>query len=87
MPFQVNHNFVAAMDSTLENLNSALRAAVDAFEGPLQSERLRCLKTTDELPDKRTWDLASQVVDLADRVVQLLQPPNLQLAETFLGKS
>lgn len=72
------------MNSALQTLNLALQEAVHAFEGSLQPERLESLKTTDSLPNKETWTLASQTVDLADKVVRLLQPPALQLAEGFL---
>lgn len=78
--------FVVAMDAMLQKVNLALNEAVDAFEGPLKMDRLNTLQTTDSLPDKGTWNLASQTVDLADKVLQLLQPPALQLAESYLGK-
>lgn len=73
------------MDSELQALNAALQKALDAFEGPLKQDRHESLKPTDSLPDKTIRSLASQTVDLADRVVKLLQPPTLQLAESFLG--
>lgn len=74
------------MDTTLKKLNLALQEAVNALEGPLKADRLNTLQTTDSLPDKETWNLASQTVDLADSVLRLLQPPSLQLAESYLGK-
>jgi hypothetical protein len=74
------------MDSALQTLNLALAEALQAFEGKLESERLGTLKVTDSLPDEATWSLALQTVNLADRVVRLLQPPAVQLAESYLGK-
>lgn len=74
------------MDSALQTLNLALQEALHAFEGELEAERLKALKTTDSLPDEATWSLALRTVDLADRVVRLLQPPATQLAESYLGK-
>lgn len=74
------------MEAALKKINLALQEAVDAFEGPLNHERLSGLQTTESLPDKQIWNLASQTVDLADKVVRCLQPPSLQLAESFLGK-
>jgi hypothetical protein len=73
------------MDTILQNLNLAIQEAVAAFEGPLKDARLSTLQTTDSLPDKGVWDLASQTVNLADRLTRLIQPPALQLAESYLG--
>ncbi|CAI6098854.1 unnamed protein product [Clonostachys chloroleuca] len=73
------------MDVALKKINFALQEAADAFEGPLNQERLEHLQTLDSLPDKELWNLASQTVDLADRVIRKLQPPSLQLAESFLA--
>lgn len=70
----------------MKKLNLALQEAADAFEGPLNQERLEHLQTLDSLPDKELWNLTSQTVDLADRVIRKLQPPSLQLAESFLGE-
>jgi gliotoxin/aspirochlorine biosynthesis O-methyltransferase len=74
------------MDLVLQNVNLALQEAVNALEGPLRTDRLTALQTTDSLPDKATWNLASQTIDLADRVLRLLQQPSLQLAESYLGQ-
>ncbi|KAH7361335.1 O-methyltransferase-domain-containing protein [Pyrenochaeta sp. MPI-SDFR-AT-0127] len=73
------------MDEALQKINLAIREATDAFEGPLKGDRLSKLQTTDSLPDKRLWDLASQTVNLADRLLRLIQPPALQLAENYLA--
>jgi hypothetical protein len=73
------------MDSTLKTLNAALREAVDALEGPFKADLLDALKNPDSLPDKETWKLVSETVDLADKVVRLVQPPALQLAESYLA--
>ncbi|KAK5988145.1 O-methyltransferase verK [Cladobotryum mycophilum] len=73
------------MDAVLNKVNLALQEALDALEGPLKEERLNTLLTTDSLPDKEAWNLASQTVDLADKVLRLLQPPSLQLAESYLA--
>jgi hypothetical protein len=73
------------MDSVLQELNTALQEAVDAFDGPLQAELLAQLKDPDSLPDKEPWKLASRTVDLADKLVLQLQPPTLQLAESYLA--
>jgi hypothetical protein len=74
------------MDAALKKINLALQEAADAFEGPLNQHRLEHLQTLDSLPDKELWNLASQTIDLADRVIRKLQPPSLQLAESFLGE-
>lgn len=74
------------MDDALHKINLALQEAVDTFEGPLNTARLSTLQTSDSLPDKALWNLASQTVDLSDRLLHLLQPPALQLAECYLGK-
>jgi hypothetical protein len=73
------------MDSTLKKLNAALQEAVDALDGPLKADLLDALKNPDSLPDKETWKLVSETVDLADKVVRLVQPPALQLAESYLA--
>ncbi|KAH8753126.1 O-methyltransferase-domain-containing protein [Hyaloscypha finlandica] len=73
------------MDDALHKINLALQEAVDAFEGPLNAARLSTLQTSDSLPDKALWNLASQTVDLSDRLLHLLQPPALQLAECYLA--
>ncbi|KAF2092854.1 S-adenosyl-L-methionine-dependent methyltransferase [Rhizodiscina lignyota] len=73
------------MDNTLREAISSLQEAVDALEGPLRTERLRTLQNSDSLPDKETWTLASQTVNLADKLVRLIQPPALQLAESYLA--
>lgn len=74
------------MDSALRKLNLAMEEALADFVGPLNDARLSQLLTTDSLPDKDLWNLALQTVDLADRLSRLLQPPALQLAESYLGK-
>ncbi|RFU78079.1 cytochrome p450 [Trichoderma arundinaceum] len=55
--------------------------------GPLNAERLTTLQANESLPDKneKVWELISQTVNMADRIVKLLQPPAIQLAETYLG--
>ncbi|KAJ4342319.1 hypothetical protein N0V95_006994 [Ascochyta clinopodiicola] len=73
------------MDSALRKLNLAMEEALAAFVGPLNDARLSQLLTTDSLPDKDLWSLASQTVDLADGLSRLLQPPALQLAESYLA--
>ncbi|KAL2759303.1 hypothetical protein ACRALDRAFT_1067839 [Sodiomyces alcalophilus JCM 7366] len=73
------------MDATLRKMNRALQEAADALEGPLKADRIAALQSTDSLPDKETWNLASQTVDLADKVLRLVQPPALQLAESYLA--
>nr|QPI70968.1 O-methyltransferase [Chaetomium cochliodes] len=73
------------MDSVLQKLNEALQEAVDAFDGPLQQDVLARLTDPDSVPDKKTWKLASKTVDLADRLVRQIQPPSLQLAESYLA--
>ncbi|KAF2280355.1 S-adenosyl-L-methionine-dependent methyltransferase [Westerdykella ornata] len=73
------------MDDRLQKINTALQEAVDAFEGPLNDARLSTLQTTDTLPNAQIWNLASQTIDLADRLLRLLQPPALQLAEGYLA--
>jgi len=74
------------MDRLLQKINLVLQEAVEALEGPLKADRLDKLQVTDSLPDKETFNLASKTVNLADKVVRLLQPPALQLAESYLGK-
>nr|QSQ85908.1 methyltransferase [Preussia typharum] len=73
------------MEEALQKVNAALKEAVEAFDGPLKDARLSSLQTTDALPDKDVWNLGSQTVDLADRLLRLLQPPALQLAESYLA--
>ncbi|KAF9732838.1 hypothetical protein PMIN04_009605 [Paraphaeosphaeria minitans] len=73
------------MDDRLQKINVAMQEAVDALEGPLNDARLSTLQTPDALPDKQLWLLASQTINLADRLLRLLQPPALQLAEGYLA--
>nr|A0A1U9YI02.1 RecName: Full=O-methyltransferase verK; AltName: Full=Verticillin biosynthesis cluster protein M [Clonostachys rogersoniana]AQZ42159.1 putative O-methyltransferase [Gliocladium sp.] len=73
------------MEAALKKLNIALQEAIDSFEGPLNQERLNELQTTESLPNKEVWSLASQTIDLADKIIHRLQPPSLQLAESFLA--
>ncbi|KAL2135469.1 hypothetical protein VTI74DRAFT_8328 [Chaetomium olivicolor] len=73
------------MNSMLKQLNATLREAVDALDGPFKRELLDALKSPDSLPDKETWKLAFETVDLADKIIRQVQPPALQLAESYLA--
>lgn len=73
------------MDAALRKVNQALQEAADPLEGPLKADRIAALQSTNTLPDKETWNLASQTADLADKLVRLVQPPALQLAGSYLA--
>ena len=51
----------------------------------MQQDILARLTDPNSVPDKEVWKLASITVDLADRLVRQIQPPALQLAETYLA--
>ncbi|KAL6695447.1 cytochrome P450 [Trichoderma pleuroticola] len=67
--------------------NRVLQDATTNLQGPLNDERVKTLQTTESLPanNKKLWELLSQTVNMADQIVQLLQPPAIRLAETYLA--
>ncbi|PSN67012.1 S-adenosyl-L-methionine-dependent methyltransferase [Corynespora cassiicola Philippines] len=74
-----------SVDSALLNLQKALKDACEALEGPLNQERIDSLQDSNKLPNKQSSLIASQTVDLLDRVSRLVQPPVSVLAESYLA--
>ncbi|KAM0255911.1 hypothetical protein ACHAQJ_005312 [Trichoderma viride] len=77
---------MATLEEFLTKLNLLLEDASRILQGPFNAERLSTLQATESLldQDKKLWELMSQTVNMADRLVQVLQPPAIQLAETYL---
>ncbi|CAI6337012.1 unnamed protein product [Periconia digitata] len=81
-----NSHSSTSMEQVLTKVNGALGEAIDALSGPLQATRLSTLQASDfSLPDKESSELATRTIDLADRLLRLVQPPATQLAESFLA--
>jgi hypothetical protein len=80
---------MATLVEFLTKLNLLLEDANILLQGPFNAERLSTLQVTESLldKDKKAWELMSKTVNMADRLVQILQPPAIQLAETYLGTS
>ncbi|KAL7929944.1 O-methyltransferase domain-containing protein [Trichoderma chlorosporum] len=78
---------MATLEDFLTQFNRVLDDATTNLQGPLKDERLKTLLATESLPanNKRLWELMSQTVNMTDRILQLLQPPEIRLAETYLG--
>lgn len=74
------------MDTLLIQLNDSLRTICDSLERVHAQERLELLQSGNTLPDRKLLNLATESIDLSDRLQRLLQPPSLTLAESFLGK-
>lgn len=71
----------------LSKLNLLLEDAAKILPVEYGDEIHRTLQPTEAGPDtdKTLWELMSKTVDAADRLVKMLQPPAIQLAETYLG--
>lgn len=80
---------MATLEDFLAQFNLVLEDASTNLQGPLNAERVMTLQANESLPDnnKKLWELISQTVNMADQIVQLLQPPAIRLAETYLGMS
>ncbi|KAL7952872.1 O-methyltransferase domain-containing protein [Trichoderma compactum] len=78
---------MSTLEDFLANINRVLEDAIAHLQGPLNDERVKTLQTTESLPanNKKLWELLSQTVNMADQIVQLLQPPAIRLAETYLA--
>lgn len=78
---------MSTLEDFLTQFNRVLEDATTNLQGPLNDERVKTLQTTESLPanNKKLWELLSQTVNMADQIVQLLQPPAIRLAETYLG--
>jgi hypothetical protein len=79
-------HFLTNMEAVLVRLNDSLRDACRALEETYSHDRLGLLQSGDTLPDRELLRLATEAVDLSDRIQRMLQPPSLILAESFLGK-
>jgi len=75
------------MEALLVNLNKSLRDAHDALEGEYSQFRQESLQSADTLPNRKLLELATESIDLSDKLQRMLQPPSSILAESFLGKN
>lgn len=71
----------------LSKLNLLLEDAAKILPDKYGDEIHATLQPTESGPDtnKKLWELMSQTVNAADQLVKILQPPAIQLAETYLG--
>lgn len=71
----------------LSKLNLLLEDAAKILPAQYGDEIQSTLQPTQSGPDtnKELWQLMSQTVNAADQLVKILQPPAIQLAETYLG--
>ncbi|KAL6895121.1 S-adenosyl-L-methionine-dependent methyltransferase [Trichoderma evansii] len=71
----------------LSKLNLLLEDAAKILPDKYGDEIHGTLQPTESGPDtnKKLWELMSQTVNAADQLVKILQPPAIQLAETYLA--
>ncbi|KAL6862016.1 cytochrome P450 [Trichoderma novae-zelandiae] len=83
----IERTWEEAQKDFLSQFNLVLEDATTKLQGPLNDERATTLHSTEALPDnnKKLWELLAQTVNMADQIVQLLQPPAIRLAETYLA--
>jgi hypothetical protein len=73
------------MESALQELIIALKSASNKFNGEAKSELEKSLHNTEHLPDRKTWLLASEALDVLAEVQAALEPGHHVLADHFLG--
>lgn len=73
------------MESTLNDLNSALKRTLGQLNGDNKVSLSADLHNTDQFPDKKVSLLANEALDLLSEIRLLLEPGHLILADHFLG--
>lgn len=74
------------MLQSLTTIEAALRTVLREFDQPDNAALLASLRKVDQGGDMRVTSSANNIIDLANKVIQTLEPAHLALADHLFGK-
>lgn len=74
------------MLQSLMTIEAALRTVLREFDQPDNAALLASLRRVDQEGDIRVTSAANNIIDLANKVIQTLEPAHLALADHLFGK-
>lgn len=74
------------MLQSLTTVEAALRTVLWEFDQPNNAALLASLRRVDQGGDIRVTSSANNIIDLANKVIQTLEPAHLALADHLFGK-